>query len=109
MPIKTYETDRKILALSWSRKDKFGAVSHQTLNFVDGKLATEDAEVQSFIESLPTFKDGTINEYTKEEAAAEAEAKAKSLRAAADAAVALAVEAEAAWKALLPAKVPAKA
>ena len=110
MPIKTYVSDKKNLAVAWERPSAIsGKAVQANIVFVDGAFSTDDESAQKFIEGLPTFKEGSISLRTAKDELAEAEAKAKSLRAAADAAEAAAKEAEAAVKSLSAPKAPAKA
>ncbi len=95
MPIKTYVTHQKSVAIAWPGKKT-------DLFFVGGKLVTSDEEEQKFVESLPSFKNETIWLEAPVDLLAVAEEKAKSLRAAADAAVKAAVAAEAELAELKP-------
>ncbi len=97
MPIKTYETHKKSLHIAWPNKP----AKEKDLQFEGGKLAIDSEAAQKFIESLPTFKDGTIEVH---DAWAEAKAVAAALRKLANEAAKVADEAEKVAAGLAPKK-----
>ena len=105
MATKTYLTHKPSLSLSWPHKDELGNIKDTQLFFTSGKLVTDDADEQKFIESLPIFKDETIYLESAAEVLAVATVKAADLKKIADKAVAEAVDAQKAVDAL---KAPAK-
>jgi hypothetical protein len=103
MEQKTYVSDRSKLSINWERPSPIaGKAKNASVEFVNHRFVTSDEDTQKFIESLPSFKNKSINIWTLKDDIEQASVKAVALRAVADEAVKAAVAAEKALAALSP-------